>query len=77
MGGSGLHRESISTQEEKNISRAVLISTVENEQARRREQMFVSKMNAIGKTWERPFELIPVPEEGNCMYQAILATMNS
>jgi hypothetical protein len=34
-------------------------------------------MNEIGKTFERSFELIPVPEDGNCMYHAILATKNS
>jgi hypothetical protein len=59
------------------ISRALLSSKLENERAKRREIMFVSKMNTVGKAYDRAFELISVPEDGNCMYHAILSTMNS
>ena len=65
------HSGNISRREQMHISRALLSSKLENERAKRREIMFVSKMNTVGKAYDRAFELISVPEDGNCMYHAI------
>ena len=47
------HREVISVKEQSEINRALLLSKLENENAKIKEDIFISKMNEFGKKAEQ------------------------